>query len=346
MAAGALFVAAGVVGCGERDVRTLGDTGGSSGANTGGSSGASAAGGSGGASQNVGSSSGASCAGMNGRECQDGSCCARLPVPGGTFGQGDPDAFSSTVSSFTLDAYEVTVGRFRNFVAAYDAWRAAGNPTAGSGANANVPESGWDPSFGDSLPKSADELTAAAQCGVETYFTWASAGNDTLPINCVDWYTSFAFCIWDGGRLPTEAEWEYAAARGADNTLYPWGDSPVPDNTLNTGNLAVYNCMGDGDASGCTFADILPVGSRPDGNGRFGQSDLAGSVWEWDLDWYADYPTTPQTNYANLVPSSARMIRGGDWSSGAATLVAAGRYSYGFPTAHFTNVGFRCAGNP
>lgn len=293
-----------------------------------------------------GPASGASCLGLNGTECQNGDCCARLPLPGGTFGQGEPDAFSSTVSDFALDEYEVTVGRFRSFVAAFDGWRAAGNPVAGSGANARVPRSGWDASYDAFLPATGDALmaNATADCGDPAYRTWSESGNDTQPINCVDWYTSFAFCIWDGGRLPTESEWEYAASSGDGNTLYPWGNMPIPDNTLSTANLAAYNCMGDGDLD-CSFGDILPVGSRPDGNGRFGQSDLAGSMWEWNLDWFAFYPMTAQTDYANVDQGSTRVIRGGDWSSNAATLVAAARYSYGFPTAHFTNVGFRCAAN-
>jgi formylglycine-generating enzyme len=292
------------------------------------------------------SASGSSCAGMNGTECQNGDCCASPLVMGGTFEQGDPDAFSATVSSFLLDRYEVTVGRFRNFVAAYDAWRAAGNPAADSGANAGVPGSGWSASWNGFLAASSAVLTSDSG-GVDcdpNYATWSDSGNDTLPMNCVDWYTSFAFCIWDGKRMPTESEWEYAAAGGADNTVYVWGNTPIPDNTLNTANLAVYDCLGDG-TTVCEFTDILPVGSRPAGNGRYGQSDLAGSMWEWNLDWFAIYPTSAQTNYANIALGSSRVIRGGDWGSPASTLPAAARYSYGFPTARFMNVGFRCAGN-
>src|SRR6185295_12918503 len=76
-----------------------------------------------------------SCTGMDGTECQGADCCASPSVPSGTFEQGEPDAFSSAVSAFELDKYEVTVGRFRNFVAAYDAWRSAGEPRAGAGSN-------------------------------------------------------------------------------------------------------------------------------------------------------------------------------------------------------------------
>ena len=59
--------------------------------------------------------------------------------------------------------------------------------------------------------------------------TWLdNAGHELHPINCVTFYVSYAFCIWDGGRLPTEAEFEFAAAGGSDDRLYPWGDTPVP----------------------------------------------------------------------------------------------------------------------
>jgi formylglycine-generating enzyme required for sulfatase activity len=325
-------------------------SGGQSGSSVVGTSGAPSAGGgasmSGVAGMNAANTSGNSCVGMNGTECRGGDCCQSLVVTGGTFEQGDPDAFSSTVSTFELDKFEVTVGRFRNFIAAYDAWRAAGNPVVAAGANANVPGSGWSADFNGSLATNAATLVsfAASDCGDEMYQTWADSGNDTLPLNCVDWYTSFAFCIWEGKRLPTESEWEYATARGANNTTYAWGNMPIPDNTLSTGNLAAYDCLGDGDPD-CAFTDILPVGSRPDGDGLFGQADLAGSMWEWILDWFTYYPSSPQTNYANLTPGSTRLIRGGDFASPAATLVAGDRYSYGFPTAHFTNVGFRCAAN-
>jgi len=289
---------------------------------------------------------GRSCLGMKGTECRNGNCCKSLPVPGGTFGQGNPDSFSSTVASYRLDEYEVTVGRFRNFVAGYDAWRAAGNPKPNSGAHPNIPGSGWNASFSASLPESAAKLTAhaGADCTNPTFHTWATSGNDALPINCVDWYTSFAFCIWDNERLPTESEWEYAADRGANNTLYPWGDEPVPDNTSSTANLASYNCLGDGDPD-CSFTDIRPVGSTPDGNGLYGQSDLAGSMWEWNLDWFSTYPSSAQTNFANVARGTTRVIRGGDFASPNSTLTAAGRYSDGLPTALFTNVGFRCAAN-
>lgn len=277
----------------------------------------------------------ASCSGLSGTECSGGNCCASSKVIGGTFQQGG--AFASTVSTFMLDKYEVTVGRFRRFVGGYNAWRSAGNPRAGAGANANVPMSGWDSSW--SLPANDAELKTSFDC---ENMTWADSGNDALPMNCVNWFVAFAFCAWDGGRLPTEAEWEYAAAGGVNGFDYPWGDTPVPDNTGNASAYAVYKCFGDG-TSGCTFADIQPVGSRPLGQALFGQYDLAGSVDEWVLDWNAPYPTTAATNYAKIDTGTARGTRGGNWSQFAGRLLANSRGFYWPPTARSQNTGFRCA---
>jgi len=132
-----------------------------------------------------------------------------------------------TVPGFSLDRYEVTVGRFRKFV---DAWTGAPIP-AGSGAHPDVLGSGWKTEWDRQLPGDRDAFIGALHCdgGHETWRDVAGPGEDR-PIGCLNWYEAFAFCIWDGGRLPVEAEWEYAAAGGIENRLYPWG-SHEPDCT-------------------------------------------------------------------------------------------------------------------
>jgi formylglycine-generating enzyme required for sulfatase activity len=292
-----------------------------------------------------------SCVGMNGNECNDGGDCCYSPlVTGGTFTQGpdpaDGATFQSTVASFRLDRYEVTVARFRAFVGAYDDWHATqSKPSSGDGVNPNVSGSGWDSAWNSSLSSSASGLRSKLGCNFDP--TWSDTGNDTLPANCIDWYDAFAFCVWDGGRLPTEAEWEYAAKGGMNGFAYPWGNMPVPSNMQDsTAAYADYFCMGDGSGNeSCAFGDILAVGSKPLGRGSFAQDDLAGSVDEWTLDWYAPYPAAPSTNYADLTKATLRVLRGGDWLYNATFLSTASREYYD-PTLRSNYVGFRCAREP
>lgn len=211
-----------------------------------------------------------SCSGKPGAgdDCQGGSCCARVEVPGGTFtmrtdqGKNIPGV---AVASFAMDRHEVTVGRVR-------AWLAAGRPTPRVGEVLYQDDQGHRVVWGKfHTAQTEDQLRGWAR-----YDTWSS-GDDRRPKNFISWYTAAAFCHWEGGRLPTEAEWKYAAVGGDEQRPFPWGsEAPTPEH-------AVFNCMGDGNAS-CSLADLLPVGARPRGVGRWGHQDLAGSLFEWTLD--------------------------------------------------------------
>ena len=283
-----------------------------------------------------------SCMGMRGNECQGGDCCASPVVPGTTmplsFRLGGASGTSlATISTFALDKYEVTVGRFRNFVKAYQ-----GAPEPNAGAHPLIPGSGWQRAWTGFIAQTATELPQSGLCALRDQ-TW-NAADDSLPMNCVDWFSAFAFCAWDGGRLPTSAEWEYAAVGGTEQRPYPWGAAAL-DNLPTTASYANYNCMGDGSLPEvCSFMDILRVGSKPAGIGKFGQMDLGGSMFEWGLDSYASYPATC-TDCANLTAGADRVVRGGSWYTNSSYLTGTYRLS-GQPDNPTNSAGVRCARNP
>jgi len=277
--------------------------------------------------------------------------CETLPVPGGTFllgrSEDGTDACPEnmtcnddelpetqvTINGFYLDKYEVTFARFRKFVDAYQmGWR----PLPGEGAHPKIEGSGWQADFDEFLPAS-DQITAELlSCGDESRWSDTATSFESEPVNCLGWYSAYAFCIWDGGRLPTEAEWEYAAAGGDENRLYPWGqDEPVND------------LLGPGCKSGSPTCH-LPVGSAPLGAGRWGQEDLEGSVSEWVRDSYASdaYSQIGDDNPVNPVhlEDTGSFTRRGAWSTIAAVADrrSAMRIATADGSAAFT-VGVRCA---
>ena len=273
---------------------------------------------------------GPSCSGLA-ESCGPGgnaNCCVSRVVQGGTFDRGNDANYPATVSDFRLDNYEITVGRFRKFVAAYSQSMVA----SGAGKNTNNPaDSGWDKVWDGNLP--ADAVVLTGMSGVKcdsTYQTWTdtAGGNENRPINCINWYIAYAFCIWDGGRLPTEAEWNYAAAGGDEQRQYPWG-AAAPDDS--------YAAYYPG-----SWASTQNVASKsPKGDGRWWQADLAGNVWEWVQDWDASPYCMPCTNCANLASASNRVIRGGSFRDNSTTLLSSSRGHY-LPAVRSHLVGARC----
>lgn len=267
-------------------------------------------------------------------------CCATAPVPGGTYARVRDGGAPATVSGFNLDVYEVTVGRFRAFVQAGKGTQ-MNPPALGEGANPYLPNSGWNPSFDTSLVADTASLKAGLaypMCSTPlTTYTDTPGPNDTLPISCVTYYEAFAFCAWDRGWLPTEAEWGYAAAAGSEERQYPWGSGI--DETK-----ACYSCGCNGSEAGtCTTMDVRPVGSfSPQGDGNWHQSDLAGSQWEWVLDLYTPTYSVPCTDCANLQSGSQRVLRGGAYDSADTSLVTDYR-AEAAPIYRAAVYGIRCA---
>jgi eukaryotic-like serine/threonine-protein kinase len=177
------------------------------------------------------------------------------------------------------------------------------------------------------------------------------------PINCIDWDQAREACEARGARLPTEAEWEFAA-RGPDGRIYPWGDQ-APNGTFL--NACGKECVAwqrkhpDPDNSAPSFmydqddgfANTAPVGSFPKGKSRYGLSDVVGNVWEWVADYYADYdPATASstvTEPKGPATGTDRVIRGGAWNGAQPSWVRPSFRFHVAPTARSYGFGFRCA---
>jgi formylglycine-generating enzyme required for sulfatase activity len=132
------------------------------------------------------------------------------------------------------------------------------------------------------------------------------------PVVCVNWYQAQAYCEWVGGRLPTDAEWEYAAC-GSEGSRYPWGDEF--DGTQC--NYCDANCKLDhrDETLDDGYAYTARVGSYPAGASWCGAQDMGGNAWEWVADWYGDYPSGRQVNPTGPSTGTYRVRRGGSWSS-------------------------------
>jgi formylglycine-generating enzyme len=308
------------------------------------------------------------------------SCCTSLDVQGGTYYRtfniddstsAPPDggwadqADPTIVSSFRLDKYDVTVGRFRQFAAA---WSNGYTPPTGSGKHTHlnggaglvdvgagasagtVYETGWLASDNQNIDPTYNLSTCAP------YSTWTSepGAQENLPINCVNWDEAYAFCIWDVGFLPSEAEWEYAAAGGSQQRLFPWGS--MAPGTAN--QYAIYGCCYPGGSGSCDpifgcsgLVNFAPVGTAAMGAGRWGQLDLSGDVWEWTLDFATQSYVDPCTDCAYLTPplegyGDQRQWRGAYCGSPASELLVADDYGTEEQSGRHFYLGFRCARTP
>ena len=281
------------------------------------------------------------------------SCCTSPLIPGGTFdrsydlaGLGAKGEFPATVSGFRLDKYEVSVGRFRAFVRAAQGTQVH-PPAAGAGAHANIPGSGWHSAWDGELVTSSTVLQGQLGCNsVSQTWTEQPGENEDRPISCVSWYEAMAFCAWDGGYLPTEAEWNYAAAGGNEQRAFPWS---FPASSLVVDGMhASYDdgmgCVGNG-LPDCVTTDLVVVGSKPLGDGRWGQSDLAGNVFEWTLDTFAEPYAGGGTDYANL-DAGDRVFRGGCFVTDVHSMRTGDRTFSRPPSNRFPTVGVRCARAP
>ncbi len=267
--------------------------------------------------------------------CPDGM----VSIPGGKFFMGSDDkadleferpAHQVTLAPYCVDKFEVTVERYK--------------ACSDKGECKRAPISNEWEGISEADKKSFDPL-----CNNRD-----AADKAKHPINCVDWDMADAFCkaAAPHGRLPTEAEWEFAA-RGPDGRKFPWGDEWPDAKYL---NACDKECLAWGkknrvdetamykDDDG--YANTAPVGSFPLGASRYGVQDVVGNVWEWTADWYAPYTPTAAVDPKgpeHEVSGDGRVIRGGAWNGAYPAWVRPTFRYHDAPTKKSYGIGFRCA---
>jgi formylglycine-generating enzyme required for sulfatase activity len=232
----------------------------------------------------------------------------------------------SSTPAFEIDCGEVTVGRFRRFLdAGYGQKTKPPNKGTGSHPSTNtLGLTGWDPEWNGALHD--DKASFSATLVTTPFGTWTPkpGPNENRPVNNVSWFEAFAFCVWDGGRLPSATEWQAVG-----------GGRPA-------GGDASYDCVGDGNPD-CTVTDIVPVGTFP----RSGfPENLQGNVREWTINGGPHLQCQLPCITSRNVGGGYMLIMNGSFRDGIEKLD--GSYyvqgnTGGLVTFRSADVGFRCA---
>jgi len=269
-------------------------------------------------------------------------------IPGGTFTMGAretkfarQDEFPNNevrIDSFYMDIHPVTNAQFRTFVEATGYITIAEQPVDWEEIRQQLPSGTPKPHDSLLVPSSLVFRSPGQRVSLNEYQSWwewvaganwkhplgpnsSIEGKEDHPVVHISWYDAHAYAQWAGKRLPTEAEWEYAARGGYNDYIYPWGDEPVNPQKANywQGEFPYYDKGEDG------FEGIAPVMSFP--ANRFGLFDMAGNIWQWTADWYhAEYysmlaaenisrnPAGPDVSYDPMEPGiPKRTIKGGSF---------------------------------
>lgn len=251
-------------------------------------------------------------------------------IPAGSFmmGAGPDDSWAAsderpvhpvTLNDFYLDQYEVSVAQYAAFLNRLGTYRQACN------------------GFDCAMPRQRVGVTSyllEEEMGTNSVLYTPLTGFGNYPANFISWHGAVAYCEAMGGRLPTEAEWEYAA-RGSDGRTYPWG------NEAPTELRAVFNSS--------SFDNLKPVNALPGGQSPFGIFGMAGGVWEWVADWYDEnyYASSPELNPTGPERGITRSIRGGAWPlNNEADRIRSANRSAAPPETTSASIGFRCAQDP
>ncbi len=255
-------------------------------------------------------------------------------VLGGRFIMGSDESVNAAerpaheviVRSFWMDVHSVTYEQFAKFVKETGYITTAeqtGHGLAGGG------ESGQPIRREGASWRRPDGQLAESRI--------SSGGN--YPVVQVSWYDATAYARWAGKRLPTEAEWERAARSGLAGAVFPWGSDELPGGQPQANYRQASQDAFDSGADG--FLGLAPVGSFPPS--RLGLTDMAGNVWHWCADWYADDYYTLGFGQQPAGPSAgqSKVVRGGCSLDGASNLKVWAR-GHRRPDAGYQNVGFRC----
>lgn len=249
-----------------------------------------------------------------------------VAIPGGAFNRENNQFFPATVSSFSLDRYEVTVRRFRPFVEGGFGVQTK-PPAAGGGLHPLIAGTGWDPAWSALLSANTTTFRTKLISTLRSTYSPIAGVRDEMPIVDVSWFEAFAFCVWDGGRLPTYAEYQLALLGGAEQRVYPWSVPPT-STTFGPAQLSAIQTE--------------LVGSHPAGDGRWTHADLVGNVDEWVLD--EENLPLPCTNCASLGDStSPRFLAGWDWGQSPTDYANGGSEHGASPSSGSDRRGFRCA---
>jgi formylglycine-generating enzyme required for sulfatase activity/tRNA A-37 threonylcarbamoyl transferase component Bud32 len=261
-------------------------------------------------------------------------------VPGGKFFMGSDDpafklwqpAHKVTIDTFCIDIYEVTAEAYKECSDQGECKRPEVVPSYPKAENVKEDE------------HERQQATFAEFCN------FGKPGRERHPINCVSWALADGYCKFRKKRLPTEAEWEYAA-RGSDGRKFPWGEEPGDVFHMNAcgkecskweteHKLSPTPRMFDEDDG---YPGTAPVGSFPKGKTKFGAHDFVGNVWEWTADWFETYKPDEAVNPVGAPAGDRKAIRGGGFNGGFELwLNPAFRY-HQLATASAHAIGFRCA---
>ncbi len=264
-------------------------------------------------------------------------------VPGGSFFRGSNEpghelwapAHKVRLAPFCVDVHEVTAAEYKSCSDVGECLRPAPVPF-------------WPRSETIGDKEHTRSLEAHG-----TLCTFGKPGLERHPINCVTWDQAAQYCKHLDKRLPTEAEWEFAA-RGSDGGAYPWGDDLPDEKHMNAcgtectswqkaRGLRAGPRMYDKDDG---FAGTAPVGSFPAGITMFGLHDVIGNVFEWTGDYMASYEAADLADPTGPDQGTRRVIRGGAFNGGHPLWVnPAFRFAM-VPETRSHGIGFRCASRP